>query len=259
MKTISTPTRKNNSKMLLVLSVTGFSLLIVLLTPSLAQADNLFDIFNQALSLFNDVLNVLNFQETDPNNPNNQAEQALENKPDISYGIIEDDRKQQTVDNTQQTANNATLSSSAREQLSTTAVAVETDLSTIQQLYEQSQQLGQDSQNSDVSQQILQNISQQLALASEQAALTAQQQGVIVQQNQQAQVDRALNNLVAAQQAQELSEETTAQRREQAATAAFSTSQLGLIRPAGLPLANSNPPPSSQQPLTPNQVFGTNF
>lgn len=259
MKKLSILTSKINSKLFIRLSLMAVSLLIISLTPSLVRANSFSDIFNQALSLFNSVLSAINFEAPDPNHQNNQTEQAIENKPDISYGIIEDDLKQQTVDNAKQTANEATLSEGAREQLSSTAQAVEADLNAIQQLYEQSQQLGQESQNLDVSQQILQNISQQLALAAEQTALSAQQQGVLVQQNQQAQVDRALNNLVTAQQARELSEQNTARRREQASTAAFSTSQLGLIRPAGLPITDANPAPSSQQPFSPNQVFSTNF
>lgn len=259
MKKLSKLTPKINSKLLINLSLTTATLVIISLTPSLARANSLSDLFNQALSLFNSVLNALNFAAPEPNHQNNQTEQTIENKPDISYGIVEDDLKQQTVDNAEQIANEATLSEEAREQLSSTAAAVEADLNTIRQLYEQSEQLGQESQNLDVSQQILQNISQQLALAAEQTSLSAQQQGTLVQQNQQAQVDRALNNLVTAQQAQELSEQNTARRREQASTAAFSTAQLGLIRPAGLPVTEANPTPSSQQPLTPNQVFSSDF
>jgi hypothetical protein len=88
--------------------------------------------------------------------------------------------------------------------------------------------LGQESQQLDASQQILQNLSQQLALESE-------QQATIVQQNQQAQVDRAINNVITAQATEELAEANTSTRRQDAAAAARATTQWGLIRMAGLP------------------------
>ena len=58
---------------------------------------------------------------------------------------------------------------------------------------------------------------------------------MIVQQNQQAQVDRAISNILNAQQAEELNAINTAKRREEIGTANLTVRQWGLLRLPGNP------------------------
>ena len=110
----------------------------------------------------------------------------------------------------------STLSEEAQTKLKETAVFV-------QETVEESVNLGEDSQNRDVTQQILQNLSQQ-------EAISATRQGVLVQQNQQAQIDRAISNILNAQQAEELNAINTAKRREEIGTTNLTVRQWGMIR-----------------------------
>ena len=168
---------------------------------------------------------------------NQDLTQALENKPDGSYAIDEDLAEFEQLQQTKQTITDSTLSTQASEQLKQTAAATATNVETSVDLGTQSQQI-------DVSQQILQNLSQQ-------AGLNAERQGVIIQQNQQAQVDRAVGNLLNARTAEELTEMNTQERRKKAAATAAATSQLGLVRlPGGI-----NPNQTNNSSVNADELF----
>lgn len=207
---------------------------------------NLFDSLKQTISSFINNIQIPDFgqivsnlfsdnkEETASESDREKLAGALENKPNGSYAIQEDAAEQDTVRSAQQIANDATLSENARQELQQLSAAIAANVENALQLGEESQQLGTESQGLDVSQQILQNLSQQAALSAKQTALSAERQGIIIQQNQQARVDRAMNNLLNAQQAKELSEANTAKRRENASAGIAATAGMGLIRMPGL-------------------------
>ncbi|NER31487.1 MAG: hypothetical protein F6J89_28695, partial [Symploca sp. SIO1C4] len=166
---------------------------------------------------------------------------VLENKPGGSYSIQEDLAEKNRQDTATQVASEATLSPQAQTTLKKTAKAVEANVI-------ETVQLGEESQNLDVTQQIMQNLSRQ-------EALNSQRQGTIIQQNQQAQLDRALANILNAQQAEELSERNTAQRRESAAAGRASTTQAGLLQmPGGMTLGSAAEVNNSEG-VSPEELF----
>jgi hypothetical protein len=102
-----------------------------------------------------------------------------------------------------------------------------------QQSLSSSQAAAQRSAQSDVSQDILRNLSEQSSLAAE---LASQQ----VAQGQQAQVDRAMGNLLAAQQARALDQQTILARRERIASGNRAIEQIGtLMMPGGFSLGTT--------------------
>lgn len=152
--------------------------------------------------------------------PSRQQSETLEGTPD-GYAISEAETDAVVREVLVETVESATFDREAQTNLKQTAVRV-------QQSVSESVDLGQDSQSRDVTQQILQNLSQQ-------EAVSATRQGIIVQQNQQAQVDRAINNMLNAQQAEELAGINAAKRREDIGTANLTVRQWGLIRLPGNP------------------------
>ena len=96
----------------------------------------------------------------------------------------------------------------------------------VQKTVEDNIDLGEESQTLDVSQQILQNISKQ-------NALSASNQSILITQNQQAQVDRAMGNLLQAQTAEELAKINAKARRETAGSNDLLQRQWGLVRIPG--------------------------
>lgn len=197
--------------------------------------------FSGITQIWRNLIGLDNSEETPTDNQD--LTQVLENKPDGSYAIEEDAAKFLQLQQAKQTITDSTLSTQASEQLKQTAAATATNV-------ENSVDLGAQSQQIDVSQQILQNLSQQ-------AGLNAERQGVIIQQNQQAQVDRAVGNLLNARTAEELTEINTKERRNKAAAAAAATSQLGLVRlPGGINpgLTNNNSPG-----VNPDELFNVDF
>jgi len=97
----------------------------------------------------------------------------------------------------------------------------------IQKTAEENIELGDQSQTLDVSQQILQNLSRQ-------QALSASNQSILITQNQQAQVDRAMGNLLQAQTAEELAKINARTRRETAGSNDLLQRQWGLVRVPGV-------------------------
>ena len=83
-------------------------------------------------------------------------------------------------------------------------------------------QLGEESQSLDVTQQILQNLSQQ-------TALNAQVNERILQEAQQARTDRAINNVLLSQAAQEISAINTSDRRGSIASGNQASLQAGML------------------------------
>lgn len=152
--------------------------------------------------------------------PSKQQSETLEGNPD-GYAISESETDAVVREVLVETVSSATFDRQAQTNLKQTAVRVQKSVS-------ESVDLGQDSQSRDVTQQILQNLSQQ-------EAISATRQGIIVQQNQQAQVDRAISNMLNAQQAEELAGINAAKRREDIGTANLTVRQWGLIRLPGNP------------------------
>ena len=152
--------------------------------------------------------------------PSRQQSETLEGTPD-NYAISESETDAVVREVLVETVSSTTLNESAQTNLKQTAVRV-------QRSVDESVDLGEDSQSRDVTQQILQNLSQQ-------EAISATRQGIIVQQNQQAQVDRAISNMLNAQQAEELAGINAAKRREDIGTTNLTVRQWGLIRLPGNP------------------------
>ena len=147
--------------------------------------------------------------------PSKEQSEILEGSPE-SYPISETEADAVVREVLVETVESSTLSEEAQTKLKETAVFV-------QETVEESVNLGEDSQNRDVTQQILQNLSQQ-------EAISATRQGVLVQQIQQAQIDRAISNILNAQQAEELNAINTAKRREEIGTTNLTVRQWGMIR-----------------------------
>ncbi len=156
--------------------------------------------------------------------PSRQQSETLEGTPD-SYAISESETDAIVREILVETVESSSLNESAQTNLKQTAVLV-------QKTVDESVNLGEDSQNRDVTQQILQNLSQQ-------EAISATRQGVIIQQNQQARVDRAISNILNAQQAEELAAINAAKRREEIGTTNLTVRQWGLLRLPGNPIAES--------------------
>ena len=152
--------------------------------------------------------------------PSRQQSETLEGTPD-SYAISESETDAVVREVLVETVGSTTLNESAQNSLKQTSLQVQKSVGA-------SVDLGQDSQSRDVTQQILQNLSQQ-------EAISATRQGIIVQQNQQAQVDRAISNMLNAQQAEELAGINAAKRREDIGTTNLTVRQWGLIRLPGNP------------------------
>ncbi len=150
--------------------------------------------------------------------PSKQQSENLEGNPD-SYTIAESESDAIVREILVETVKSSTFDELAQTKLKEIAVFVEKTV-------DESVDLGENSQNRDVTQQILQNISQQ-------EAISATTQGIIAQQNQQAQIDRAINNMLSAQQAEELSAMNAAKRREELGTTNLTVRQWGLIRLPG--------------------------
>lgn len=123
-------------------------------------------------------------------------------------------------------AQSSTLNESAQEELVAQAELAQQSLAG-------SQAAAQRSAQSDVSQDILRNLSEQSSLAAE---LAAQR----VAQGQKAQVDRAMGNLLAAQQARALEQQNIRERRERIAGGNRAIEQIGtLTMPGGFSLGTA--------------------
>lgn len=114
---------------------------------------------------------------------------------------------------------------------------------------EGSQAAAESSAQSDVSQDILRNLSEQSSQAAE---LSAQQ----LAEAQQARTDRAIGNMLAAQQARALDMQHTRERRERIASGNRATTQIGsLFMPGGFSLGSDGEQDSAANgnPDTPRQ------
>lgn len=248
----------------------GMSLLLVLVNPPRAQANE-----EENPGFFNGIINSLNqklteltgelglpdlqqivdsiMDEEQSENKGTELSTRIENKPDGSYAIQSDLAKQAVIKATNLQANNSTLGEEAQEATSEQLQLVSERVNNNIELSEQSQDLSNEaqtlateSQSLDVSQQILQNLSAQSALEAEQnanvasqMALIAANQETLIQLHQEAQVDRALANMIDAQQASSINEANTIQRREDASNSITSSIQSGmLIMPGGMTLDN---------------------
>ena len=253
------------------LLIIGMSLLLVLAKPPIAQANN----NEEEPGFFNNIINSLNqklteltgelglpdlqqivdsiMSEEQSENKGTELSTRIENKPDGSYAIQSDLAKQAVIKTTKLQADSSTLGEEAQEATSEQIQIVSERVNNNIELSEQSQDLSNEaqtlateSQSLDVSQQILQNISAQSAIKAEQnanvasqMALIAENQETLIQLHQQAQVSRALANMIDAQQATSINEANTMQRREDASNSITSSIQSGmLIMPGGMTLDN---------------------
>ncbi|MEG4246528.1 hypothetical protein QUA51_27985, partial [Microcoleus sp. Pol10_D6] len=165
---------------------------------------------------------------------------ALEKKPQDSYSLKENNAELAERESAVSEANKATLSKDAQQKQATLKEIVQQNVEQTGQISQNSMELGADSEGQDVTQNIMRNISQQSAIAAKQAALSAENQSALVMQGQQAQIDRSFANILNAQQAEELNEINTAQRRQDAAAATASSTQAGLFQmPGGITLGAS--------------------
>lgn len=112
-------------------------------------------------------------------------------------------------------ADGSTLSEEAQAQSRSVLQATEQDTT-------QNVQLAEESQSLDVSQHILQNLSQQ-------TALNAQVNARVLQEAQQARTDRAINNVLLSQAAQEISAINTSDRRGSITSGNQASSQAGML------------------------------
>lgn len=258
-------------KKLQLISAVSLSLLLILTISPIAQAndeeenpgffDNIIDSLNQKLTEITGVLGLPDLQQvmdsimsdSTSDNQGTELSARIENKPDGSYAIQSDLAEQAALKTANIQADSATLGEEAQLHTSSQIQLVRDRVNNNIQLSEESadlsnesQTLGSQSQSLDVSQQILQNISAQSALQAEQNAKTASQmaaiaenQEVLIQLHQQAKIDRALANIVDAQQASNLSEVNTTQRREDASISITSSTQAGMLfMPGGMTLEN---------------------
>jgi hypothetical protein len=125
-------------------------------------------------------------------------------------------------------ADGSTLSEEAQAQSRLVLQATEQDTT-------QNVQLAEESQNLDVSQHILQNLSQQ-------TALNAQVNARVLQEAQQARTDRAINNVLLSQAAQEISAINTSDRRGSITSGNQASSQAGMLMlPGGGYLGQTTP------------------
>lgn len=124
-------------------------------------------------------------------------------------------------------AQSSTLNEAAQEQMVQQAEQTQQSLAG-------SQAAAQRSAQSDVSQDILRNLSEQSSLAAE---LAAQQ----VAQGQQAQVDRAIGNMLSAQQARSLDQQNIRERRDRISSGNRAIEQIGtMTMPGGFSLGGAN-------------------
>ncbi|MCU0546128.1 MAG: hypothetical protein MUE44_28825 [Oscillatoriaceae cyanobacterium Prado104] len=162
---------------------------------------------------------------------------ALEKKPQDSYSLRENTAELAERESAVSVANKATLGSSAQQKQAQMKEVVQQNVEQTNRESEKSMELAADSEGQDVTQNIMRNISQQSAIAAQQTALLADNQSALIMQGQQAQIDRSLANILNAQQAEELNEINTAQRRQDAAAATASSTQAGLFQmPGGITL-----------------------
>ena len=162
---------------------------------------------------------------------------VLEKRPQDSYSLKENTAELAERESAVSEANKATLSKEAQQKQAQMKEIVQQNVEQTNRESQNSMELGADSEGQDVTQNIMRNISQQSAIAAKQAALSAENQSALVMQGQQAQIDRSFANILNAQQAEELNEINTAQRRQDAAAATASSTQAGLFQmPGGITL-----------------------
>ena len=116
---------------------------------------------------------------------------------------------------------------------------------------QQNIQLGEESQSLDVTQQILQNLSQQ-------TALNAQVNERILQEAQQARTDRAINNVLLSQAAQEISAINTSDRRGSIASGNQASIQAGMLMLPGGGYLGQQTDSSSTIPTSNNRFSTSN-
>ncbi|NJS41783.1 hypothetical protein HC766_05650 [Candidatus Gracilibacteria bacterium] len=165
---------------------------------------------------------------------------VLEKKPQDSYSLKENTAELAERESAVSEANKATLSKEAQQKQAQMKEIVQQNVEQTNRESQNSMELGADSEGQDVTQNIMRNISQQSAIAAQQTALLAENQSALIMQGQQAQIDRSLANILNAQQAEELNEINTANRRQDAAAATASSTQTGLFQmPGGITLGAS--------------------
>jgi hypothetical protein len=175
--------------------------------------------------IFTSILNAPEPEKAEDDTQAMQASKILENKYG-TYAMKKGEAEAAAREAVLKAMQEATLDETAQKRIKETSQKVDDNV-------KKDQELAKESQSIDVTQQILQNLSQQ-------QGLNAEREGIIVQQNQQAQVDRAIANVLNTKQLEQLSEVNTGNRREAMAAYNHSVSQMGLIGMPGL-ICSSTP------------------
>ncbi len=150
-----------------------------------------------------------------------QIGQQIEHKPGGTYAIDLDKLKTAKIELGNQIAIDSALSENARVKFQESSTLVKNNVS-------DTVILSQEAEGLNVTQDLLKNLSKQESLA-------AVREGWLLQQNLEAKQDRAVNNLLVAQQLSEMVESNTLKRRERSSVALDVTFSVGLLSLAGLP------------------------
>jgi hypothetical protein len=154
------------------------------------------------------------------NTPSKLATKVLSNKPQGSYAIAEDEAEAELRRTATEAIETSTLGSDAQTKMKDTVKKTELNV-------KESVQLAESAQSIDVTQQILQKMAAQEGLA-------AVRDGILIRQNQQAQVDRAIENTLAKEQLRKLSEADTKEKAKEAIRGNNLTLSSGLVSMPGL-------------------------
>jgi hypothetical protein len=166
------------------------------------------------------IFSTIESTEVADNTPSKLATKILTNKPTGSYAISEDEAEAELRKAATEAIETATLGTEAQEKMKDTVKKTELNV-------KESVQLAESAQNTDVTQHILQKMSQQEALA-------AVREGIFIRQNQQAQIDRAIENTLAKEQLRKLAEADSKEKTREANLGNHLTISSGLVSLPGL-------------------------
>ena len=170
-----------------------------------------------------------------------QIGQQIENKPGGTYAIDLDKLKTAKIELGNQIAIDSALSKNALARFEQTSSLVKNNVSN-------TLSLAQEAEGLNVTQDLLKKMAQQESLA-------AVREGWLLQQNLEAKRERAVNNLLVAQQLSELVESNTARRRERSSVALDFSFSVGLLSLPGLAPESLDNPPSNLTPFNPDDLI----
>ena len=218
-----------------------------------SQVQQVFNLFDDGLQI-SDVDAVLQVFFDPPINPTlegideqlqqvllDQIGQQIENKPGGTYAIDLDKLKTAKIELGNQIAIDSALSKNALARFEQTSSLVKNNVSN-------TLSLAQEAEGLNVTQDLLKKMAQQESLA-------AVREGWLLQQNLEAKRERAVNNLLVAQQLSELVESNTARRRERSSVALDFSFSVGLLSLPGLAPESLDNPHSNLTPFNPDDLI----